>query len=427
MPREHRWYPGYTVAAVTTVALVATAPGQTFILSQFNTPLRDAFGIGELTLNVAYTIATVAASLPLVYVGALTDRIGPRRMLALVALVFGIACAAMGLVIGPITVFIGFFLMRFLGQGALSLVAQHALAMWFHRRLGSMHGLKQVLLFGVWIPFPFLAATLIDRAGWRMAFVVMGALVAGTVIPLTLWLIRDKPEDLGLRIDNDKHPPADEDGAEPTPPPARHAEYTLREARRTAAFWLVAAAFFVSPLVGTAFLFDIQPLLARRGMTAAHAAAAVSAWTLAMSIMALPSGLLTDRFRPSLLMPLGMGAVAVSSILLWAASSPWLASAALAMFGVGQSLVATSGNATVARYFGRSSHGAIRASITRLAVIGTGIGPTITGLSVWLTGRYGLSTLAFLAMTIPVAVGCFWLREPTPAGRTTPGDPDTGS
>jgi sugar phosphate permease len=410
MERPRRWYPGYTVAAVTTLALIATAPGQTFILSQFNTPLREAFGIGELTLNVAYTIATVAASLPLVLVGAMTDRIGPRKTLALVALLFGAACAAMGLAMGPITVFVGFFLMRFLGQGALSMVSQHALAMWFHRRLGSMHGIKQVIVFGVWIPFPFLAATLIEGVGWRLAFVVMGALVAFSVIPLALWLVRDRPEDLGLRIDNDREPHGGDGAASRR---ANEPAYTLREARRTGAFWLVAAAFFVSPLVGTAFLFDIQPLLAQRGMTAAQAAAAVSAWTLSMSVMAIPSGLLTDRFRPSLLMPLGMGAVALSSIMLWAAASPWVASGALAMFGVGQSLVATSGNATVARYFGRASHGAIRASITRLAVIGTGIGPTITGLSVWLTDGYWLSTLVFLAMSIPVAIGCMALRDPS--------------
>jgi hypothetical protein len=123
-----------------------------------------------------------------------------------------------------------------------------------------------------------------------------------------------------------------------------------------------------------------------------------------------------------------MGAVALSSIMLWAAASPWVASGALAMFGVGQSLVATSGNATVARYFGRASHGAIRASITRLAVIGTGIGPTITGLSVWLTDGYGLSTVVFLAMSIPVAIGCMALRDPSRgAVERTGASPGSGS
>lgn len=403
MRAEHRWYPGYTVAAVSTLAFIATAPGQTFIISQFNTSLREAFGIGELTLNVAYTVATVAASLPLVYVGALTDRLGPRKTLALVALAFGAACAAMGAATGAATVFVGFFLLRFLGQGALSLVSQHAIAMWFHRRLGSIHGVKQVVIFGIWIPFPFFAATLIGAVGWRLAFVVMGALVALAVIPLSLWLVRDRPEDIGLRIDNDAHD--DHDGEAKATRPDEPA-FTLREAMRTRTFWLVAAATFVSPLVGTAFLFDIQPILAQRGMTQTHATAAVSVWTLSMAVMALPTGYLTDRFRPSALLPLGMLAIALSAVVLWAARTPWMASAALAVFGAGQSVVATTGNATIARRFGRANHGAIRASVVRLAVIGTGLGPLFTGLSAWMTGGYALSMAAFIAMSVPVAVGC---------------------
>ncbi|MBX3353892.1 MAG: MFS transporter [Phycisphaeraceae bacterium] len=408
MAAARRWYPGYTVAGVSTLAFIATAPGQTFIISQFNTPLRDAFGIGELTLNVAYTVATVLASLPLVLVGSMTDRLGPRRALALVALLFGLSCAAMGLASGAISVFVGFFLLRFLGQGALSLVSQHALAMWFHRRLGAIHGVKQVVIFGVWVPFPFLASWLIEQAGWRLAFVVLGALVCATVIPLSLWLVRDRPEDLGLRIDNDPAP----DGSGATN--AHEPGFTLRQARRTRAFWIIAAAFFVSPLIGTAFLFDIQPILAQRGMTPTHAAAAVSVWTLSMSAMALPSGFLTDRLRPAALMSAGMGLIALSAVALWAASAPWGASLALGLFGVGQSLVATSGNAAIARSYGRAHHGAIRASVARLAVIGTGLGSTFTGLSAALTGGYALAMILFVAMAVPVSIACATLAAPAP-------------
>ncbi|MEC9373679.1 MAG: MFS transporter, partial [Planctomycetota bacterium] len=133
--REHRWFPGYNVAAVATVALAASAPGQTLVISLINLPLRTELGIKEVSLNTAYTVATIAAAIPLVIVGRLTDRFGPKRMMALVALVFGLACFGMSFAQGVVTVFLGFFLLRFLGQGSLVLVSTHATAMWFHRRL----------------------------------------------------------------------------------------------------------------------------------------------------------------------------------------------------------------------------------------------------------------------------------------------------
>src|SRR5690606_7566649 len=44
-------------------------------------------------------------------------------------------------VLHPAMVFVAFFLLRFLGQGSLSMVSGHAVAMWFHARLGRMEGI----------------------------------------------------------------------------------------------------------------------------------------------------------------------------------------------------------------------------------------------------------------------------------------------
>lgn len=413
MAGAHPWHPGYSVVAVATLAFIATAPGQTFIVSQFNAPFRESFGIGELTLNVAYTVATVAASLPLVYVGALTDRLGPRRTLALAGMAFGLACAAMGAVNGAAGVFLGFFLLRFLGQGALAMISQHAIAMWFHRRLGAMQGIKQVAIFAVWVPFPLLAATLIEHAGWRLAFVVMGALVVLSVVPASLLFVRDKPEDIGLKIDHVVGPTNHDRAAHAS---IEEESYTLREATRTRTFWLIAAATFVSPLVGTAFLFDIQPILAQRGLSSGDATFAVSAWTVSMALMAIPSGMLTDRVRASALMPLGMVAIGLSAAMLWGAQSKWLAAFALGVFGLGQSVIASTGHATIARRFGRANHGAIRASIVRLGVIGAGVGPTFSALSAHLTGGYGAAFTVFMGMSVLVGVGCLSIPKPSRGG-----------
>jgi MFS transporter, OFA family, oxalate/formate antiporter len=450
----HRWFPGYTVAGAATVAYIATAPGQTFVVSQLNGPLRDAFGIGELTLNTSYAIATVLASFPLVLVGRWTDRVGPRRALAWTAMAFGLACVFMSLVTGFWGVVAAFFLLRFLGQGALSMVSQHATAMWFHRRLGAIHGIKQVAVFGIWVLFPQGALWLITTVGWRWTYVVFAGAVWVSVIPLALLAVRDRPEELGLRMDDDPpegdarapgeslspagdrgsgHRRGGEDGAtrfagpmgtpaQVAPPvpearsapsgPHREAAFSLSGALRTRAYWILAAAVFLSPLIGTAFLFDMQPILARRGMDAGAAALAVSAWSAGMALMALPAGYLADRVRPSRLIPGGLAGIAGSSLLLWWAPLPLAAAAAMALFAVGQSLVATSSTTSIARYFGRTHHGAIRASVVRLGVVGTGLGPVFTGLSANRTGGYLAATLLFLAMCAPVLLLSTGLREP---------------
>lgn len=420
MPRKLPWFPGYTVAGVATVGLLASAPGQTFIISQLNPILRETFDIPELTLNTAYTIATIAAAFPLVLVGAMTDRLGPRRMLIISALTFGAACALTSAVSNLLSIFCAFFLLRFLGQGALALVSQHAVAMWFHRRLGSIHGIKQVVVFGLWILFPQLAVLLITQWGWRETYLIFGALVVLFVVPLAVFFMRDRPEQLGLRMDNDADEHADTatpdpSGAGPIPDeytPPREVAFTLREAMRTPAYWILCSVIFLSPLIGTAMLFDLVPILGRRGMTPVDAALATSAWTAAMALCALPSGIATDRFRAGFLTSLGMGIIALSALTLAAADSTLLAVLALVLFGIGQSFVAASATAALARYFGRAHHGAIRSSATRIGVIGTGFGPICTGLSVHFTGGYATAMVAFAIACLPLGILCLRLHAP---------------
>ncbi|TVQ62533.1 MAG: MFS transporter [Phycisphaerales bacterium] len=455
-----RWFPGYTVAGVGALAMLASAPGQTMIVALLNAPLREMLGLTEgnaYKLNIAYTVATVAAAIPLVLVGRLTDAYGPRKTLAWVAGLFAASCLVLAGSFNLLTVFIGFFLVRFLGAGALGLVAQHAIAMWFHRRLGSINGFKQVVIFGLWIPAPVASAWLIANLGWRSAYVLFAVLVAVSVIPPTLRFLRDRPEDLGLRMDNDPAPATtsthdpeagtfverfgeerpDPTGAGPFPAdrgtPATSATepaFTMREALRTRAYWLIASAFLISPLIGTALLFDLQPIVASLGVDLVArpelAAWPASAWLAAMTVMALPAGLLTDRLRPSRLLPVGMGAIALSpavfAVTVLLPDSAGLAGAIVAMivFAVGQSIVAACGSAAVARYYGRAHHGAIRSSLTRIGLIGTGLGPAVAAGPVWLAATLGSTQstgyfwvmLIFIAVAVPPTLALTRIREP---------------
>lgn len=263
---------------------------------------------------------------------------------------------------------------------------------------------------------------------------IFGGLVATFVIPPALWLVRDQPEELGLRMDGDPLEPRDPrerrgeelpeaTGAGPYPGesdpdapranPAREAaDWTLRAALRTRSYWTLAGLFFVSPLIGTALLFDLQPILVSRGMPATAAALPVSIWTATMAAMALPAGLLADRLRARRLVPLAALGIAASPLVLWQSAGRTAVIAALVCSAVGQSLGAAAGSASVARYFGRSHHGAIRASLARIGVIGAGLGPLGTGLSASLTADYAAALLGFAALCLPLFAASCGLAPP---------------
>lgn len=417
MPRPHRIFPGYPVAAVATIAYFATAPGQTFIASQLNGPLRAGFGLSELQLNSTYTIATVAAAFPLVLTGSLADRLGPRRTLAIVALAFSLGCCVMASAQGLLTVFLGFFCLRFFGQGSLSLVSAHAVAMWFHRRLGSVNGVKIVVVFALWAFLPQLALALIERLGWRQTYLIFAVAIAVLVIPLSLIFVRNRPEDLGLRTDND---PPDAPRSARAPLPEPEPSFTLKQSRATPAYWILALTSVLPGFVGTAILFDMTPIMAEHALTAAHGAAAISAWTITMSVMAIPAGIITDRAHPALIIPTSMLLGGIAAAALIPAATPTHAAAAMVGLGFAQSLGASCAAATVARYFGRLHHGAIRSSLTRLAVIGTGLGPIATALSHHLTGSYTPALWAFAAISLAAALTAAMLRKPHTPGLESP-------
>jgi sugar phosphate permease len=326
-------------------------------------------------------------------------------MLAWVAISFGGACLFTAAAANAAMVFAAFFLLRFFGQGALALVSSHALAMWFHRRLGTVSAFRQVALFAAWAPLPALTLALFQRIGWRATWAAYGVVIAISVTLLSWRFVRDRPEEIGLSLD-DAHETRPEDGD------AVERSHSLRQAMRTRAYWLLAGAILLSPMIGTAIVFDLQPLLKMRGIDTSVAAGAVSAWSGTLAVLAIPSGRLIDRVAPGAILSGGAVAIGVSCLLMNAARSPLMAVGAMVTFALGQSLTMATVGTTAARFFGRGHHGAIRSSLSRIGVIATGLGPLLFGTSLRLSGDYSAALLGFALLCLPVAVISPWLSAP---------------
>lgn len=415
-PAPPQRYYGYVMVGVAVATMICTLPGQTILVSQFNEPIRAALDLSLREISLAYLIGTSLAALPLTLVGKAADRFGLRVVVGVVALSFTLALCLLGQARGFLSLTAGFALVRFLGQGSLGMLSSHILAMWFERRLGVMESIKHVGFSLATLVLPALTVALIDALGWRRALVALGLGVAAVVLPLVATVFRNRPEDLGQRLDGDHPPPEGEDEAPTTPDPA----FTLGEAVRTRALWTLLAAGPYLGLVGTAMLFHTQPILASLGVADPKASAPYvqAPWPIALTLTPLFSGWLADNVEARWLVPAGLLLAALSCACLGAAGQGGLApttwfALAMAVFGVAMGVMVSAVGPTIARYFGRAHHGAIRGLSLSIGVGATATGPFLLSEGAHLAGgRFDLVFVAFACAALPLALAGLTLRRP---------------
>ena len=412
---------GYVMLAAATVALVATSPGQTFAMSCFNPALVESLGISQAQLTGAYLLGTVLACLPLGLVGALMDRHGIRRTMSLTAVLFGGACLFMSQVSGWVSLLIAFFLLRMLGQGALTLLAQNTTAMWFHRRLGLAAGVSSVGMSCAFAIVPRVNLWLIDHVGWRMTYVILGLAVWGILLPMLAIVFRNRPEDIGQLPDGQAPPEAAEihcaevAGGLPAvaaEPPTSLIHFTPGEALRTRAYWIMLTMHAAWALVGTAIVFSVLPLFASRGLSASVAANFFTAFAVAMATMQLAGGWLADRAPLNVLLFVSMSGMIAGVGLLLAADSAAFAYAYALLYGGSQGLFGAVSNTAWARYYGRAHLGKIRASVWTVAVAGSGVGPFVMGLAATYLGGYDVALWIFAGLLAPLVIAAPWATAP---------------
>ena len=163
---------GWVILVAGTVGIIMMAPSQTFTISVFIDPFIKELDMSRSTISLVYGLATLAASLMLPLTGRLLDRHGPKRMVLAVAFGLGLACMAMSLVHGLVTILFAILAVRFLGFGSLQLVSNNLIAQWFIRRRGRVMGLAGLSLAASLVIFPGLAQYLIDHFDWRLTWVL---------------------------------------------------------------------------------------------------------------------------------------------------------------------------------------------------------------------------------------------------------------
>ena len=399
-------YYGWVILFAGTFGMIMTTPGQTVGVSVFLDKIIADLGLSRSAVSLLYTLGTLVGSFSLPFIGRFIDRRGPRVAVVVIAALFALACVWMGLVGSLVGLLLGFMLIRGLGQGALGLVSIHVINIWFVRRRGLSVGLAGVGVALAMAFFPSLIEGLIGTFGWRGAYMLLGALVAVTILPVGALLFRGHPERYGL----------EPDGKVKQGAPAE-AVFTAAEARRTVTFWLFALGGFSVAALSTGLIFHHYSIMAAGGLDRVAAATVFIPLGFMAAGANLTTGFLMDRLPPRFLLSVSLAFLCAALALATHVSSPLIILAYGSLLGLMQGMSNAIQASVYAHYFGRKHIGSIKGFTSTVGVAGASVGPLLFALGESAFGGYGLVLLLSALLPLALALAAPFTRPPQGALR----------
>jgi MFS family permease len=400
LPGRPRPFYGWTIAIAAAVIAFSSGPGQSYVFSVFLEPIIDETGLTRTAVSALYAVGSGISAVMVSVVSRLADRHGPRRMLLFVAIALGGACLFIASSQGFIMFCIAFAALRALGQGSLPINGTLMVAQWFVRFRGRAVAVMGLGFAASTAILPPLSAALIDGLGWRGAYVVLGIIVWALLIPIALFVVRNRPEDMGLLPDGDPSHRALGTAAPPTPPPVKDE----RRVFTSLTFWAIALPLAVSPFALTAMVFHQTGIFAEQGLGADAAARAFVPYAIASTPTVIAAGFMVDRFGPRPVFVMAMALLLSTLLFAQVISSPATVVIYGAMMGVSGGMSQIVGGVMWAHVYGRERLGRIQGSGTTIGVAGAALGPLPLAAFQQFTDSFGPGIWAMTALPVFAAL-----------------------
>jgi MFS family permease len=356
-----------------------TVIGLLFAYGLFFKAFEVEFGWSRTLLSSCMSFAFIVMGVLAFFGGHLSDRYGPRLVLAVSGTLCGMGYALLSQVTQPWQLFAIFGLFIGVGMATHDVVTLSTIARQFRRRRGIMTGVVKVGTAAGQITVPPIAAFFIAIYDWRLALIILG--IAAVALLLVAALLM-------------KSPPASAGSGKGIDATGSR----LQEARRTRPLWMICAIQFSFFSTVTTIPLHIVVHGMDLGMTPALAAILLSVMGAASVAGRLSVGAMVDRIGGRRALILCFVPLIASLLALLFISAPWLLFGAVAVYGIAHGGFFTVMSPTVAEYFGLQAHGAIFGLVLFFGTIGGAAGPILAGRIFDLTGSYAPAFTALAAL-----------------------------
>jgi MFS family permease len=344
-----------------------SAFGQTFFVAVFAGDIRAEFDLSHGDWGLLYMLGTGASAIAMVFAGGLADRFRVRTLGITVSVMLALACFAMAYNTTAILLPFIIFALRFTGQGMMTHTAVVAMARWFVATRGKAIAVAALGYMLAEATLPLTFVWLKSLTDWRTLWVSVGIFTLA-MIPVLIRLLRRERTPQSTIEEN-------------ASPGMKGRHWTRGDALRHPLFWALTPIVMFFPAFATAFWFHQVHFAELKGYTHLSLVAVFPIGTGVLAVSSIAYGWLIDRIGAQKILPYYLIPLVVAFILHWSADH--LAWTALAVCLMG---LAGGGQITVliavwSEFYGTRHIGSIKSAAAAVMVLGSAIGP---GLSGWL-------------------------------------------
>jgi len=388
-------------------------------------PIAADLGLTRAVTSVAASIGRFQGGFESLIVGWLTDKFGPRGVITSGVCLIGLGLILMNFIDSLWAYYLVWGVIT--GSGiniALALPLDKAISNWFVKKRGLALSIRWTFTgLATMVVLP-LITYLITVVGWRMTCVIGGIVMLVVGLPMTLAFIKkERPEFYGLMPDGAA---ADETVADTEQmiqkgveyaAEVREIEFTVRQALRTPAYWLLTIANSAYGMIVPVIMLHSIPLLTDMGIPPMKAALMMGMMSMVSIPVRLLAGFVADKVKINQMrFLLGLSyflqAAGIAVFLIYQTIT--MAYLFFLLYYLGMSIALTMYGALRGRYFGRKSIGSIGGMSAVILTPFAVASPIYAGYVYDTTGFYTNAFAVFAVLLVIASVIISFTKPPKP-------------
>lgn len=365
----------------------------------------------RMQISIGFSFAAIVIAIIAPKLGSYVDRGSPR-----LAILVGIVVVTLSyLLLGSVQTLWQFYLIVGLGMGigisCMGGLAWHrAIIFWFDHWRGRAIAFAVMGASVAGIMMPPLVTLLVDSYGWRTAYYMFAVSTLVALLPLVYLLMKDRPEDIGEVRDGHKYAALHAIPETSSLATSDARVWTTRELFVTPAFWSIGLIFGTMTCVFAAVMLHLYGHITDIGFSTIEASYVLSAAALLAALGKPVIGWLSDFWGARVSIWLSLACQGLALLSFTQADTLTIAILSAALYGFGYSGMSPLRTFAISTSISSASFGMANGVLRWIELPFILSASPLAGYIYDVTGSYNIAFLVLAGLITVAALGPFFIK-----------------